>query len=313
MNISVTNMQLLVPVNLREGFGPSQVTLLLDSPVFTSMVAMAAFNVIDYFHPDSEHRKSLARNTDHFYLLDNIARYTCRLAYGAEASAKYLPGQMYAGGNINNGLFKQFQLVLEYAAWRNSTTACMVGEEHHVRQLVYVAICAFQHYKVWDLEESIGASVTRYGSATGWFNTSYKGIVDDWPAKFGCIPVEFDVPEIPCLRPDWLTRQRDHADAKLIRALGEMGVGGKFVNLRCMGDERYFVRSINEGSRTLNLVRLKDGEVYDPEFHVAYEYSYDDVWKAGDTTFPNIEGITKRSERAEDEGEGSNEDFKVDA
>lgn len=255
--MSIDTLKLMFPTtDDAEGWGPSQFMLLMDSPVFTDLVEAAAVAVLTYFHPNSSHRRAVRNSgTDHHRLMDMIASDISRLAYGDDAHSKFLSGQMFSGGHLNVTLFKQFELVLEYVKWRNAHKACVVGEEHTTRQLAYAAVCAFQNYKVAKLEAGIVRDGFNFGSATGWFQTSYLGYVDDWPTRFKCIPVDFDVPEIPCKRPDWEQRRYDDRNKRLLAALEATieNIKERPVKISGQGDKIFYLHDFDAVARTAHV------------------------------------------------------------
>lgn len=276
------DMQLLVPVEL----SGSNTTLVMTNPAFLKLVMAAACRILDSCHPDSyNYRSPVHQDNGAGDSFDGEADRMDSLA----GMGKW-PGRLRTTGQYHYlSMHCQLDLILEYVKLRDALyqqDKYIVGEEAHIFQMVYAAVCAFHRWKVVALDAAIEKQGTEFGSATGWFKTSYKELVAEWPARYKLETVPFELLDIPINRPDW----EDRREAYFISRVGTLldVPGKKTVRLRRqIALEKQYdpkddltVWSYDPEAQTL-FVHDK-GPNFDVEGDTVSEFRYSDVSYVGD-------------------------------
>lgn len=266
--------------------GGSEVILTFANPAFMKAVMGAACSILEHCHPHSDLYKDPTCVSDGSVgdVFNDDADRLDALAGCVSSTRIRTHGQLHY-----LVIHHQLDLLIQYVEMRNAARKndmFYVGEEYYHMQYVYSAICAFHAWKVQAIEAGIQKNGTEFGSETGWFKTSYKEYVEDWPDQYSLSRVRFDVPELPVRRADWQQRREKHFNSR-VAVLLESEPSPITVSLRRHAaldrgldpGLKFTVWSFNPDDMTIQIHNM--GADFDPEVHVSNTIKYDDVGMVG--------------------------------
>ena len=266
--MNIDEIRLLTTAN-----SSTEMVMLTTQPFYITMVEAAACHILLNCHPHS--REFIGYGEVEFNINNKVLEEQANLITRLSCNGHTVRG--LSAQTLYLQLHNSLSLIQTYVEHRNKwgKENWMVGEEGRTLQLAYSAVLVFHAWKVGRIEDGIKKNGTEFGSGTGWFTTSYKELVEDWPSKYEYVKkMDIKVPVLPCLREDWQDRRRAYKDAERAKVVAQFPEA-KFVIDRHGNRNR--VWSYNPEEETFNVYPAE--LEFDAMVHSTKSLKFDQVYR----------------------------------